>query len=100
MSNAYYVGLIQVRDPAQWEHYVSQVGLTITQYGGRIIFRGAKRQVMAGEDIINTRAHDRVVTLEFADETAAKRWHDSPEYQRLVQIRDLGADVTLILYTS
>ncbi len=100
MSSAYYVGLIRVRDPAQWERYVSQVGFTITQYSGRIIFRGSKQQVMAGEDIIDTGAHDRVVTLEFPDEIAAKRWHDSQEYQRLVPIRDLAADVTLILYTG
>ncbi len=100
MSAAYYVGLIRVRNAEQWERYVSQVGSTISQYGGRIIFRGAKRLVMAGEDMIDTGAHDRVVTLEFADETAAKRWHDSPEYQRLVPIRDSAANVTLILYSG
>jgi uncharacterized protein (DUF1330 family) len=94
LSPAYYVGLIHVRDEAQWQVYVSQVGATICQYGGQVIFRGAKAQTMSG-----ALAEEKIVTLMFADLAAATRWHESPEYQKLIPIRDAGADVTLVLYT-
>lgn len=94
-SFAYYVGLIHVRDEVHWEHYVSQVGETIAQYGGRVIFRGTQKKVMAG-----ALHEEKVVTLQFADVAAALRWHESPEYQRLILIRDAGADVTLVLYSG
>jgi uncharacterized protein (DUF1330 family) len=94
MSPAFYVGLIHVRDEALWQTYVSQVGATISQYGGQVIFRGAKAQVMSG-----TLSHEKIVTLQFADLACAARWHESPEYQKLIPIRDAGADVTLVLYT-
>jgi uncharacterized protein (DUF1330 family) len=93
MSNVYFVGLIKVRDAAIWQTYLAEVGETITQYGGVVLFRGAFEKSLSG----NT-AHEYVVTLQFTNTTDALRWHDSPEYQRLIPIRDAGADVTLTLY--
>ena len=93
MSNAYFVGLIQVRDEVIWQSYLSQVGATIAQYGGVILFRGAFEKLLSG-----SATHEYVVTLQFASLPDAMRWHDSPEYQRLIPIRDAGADVTLTLY--
>ncbi len=95
MDAAFYVGLIHVRDAAVWQEYVSQVGVTISLYGGEVIFRGVREAVMSGE-----MTFEKVVTLRFADVASAKRWHDSPEYQRLISIRDAGADVTLVLYSN
>ncbi len=90
---AYCVGRIRVKDAVLWEQYRGRVGATIVQYGGEILFRGSMRQPLSGEA-----GHDSVVALRFADLDAAKRWHDSPEYQALVPLRDSGADVTLTLY--
>lgn len=100
VSAAYYVGLIRVRDALRWQEYIDLVGATVAQYGGRVLFRGANGQIMAGKQLVGTTPFDRVVTLQFTDEAAARRWHDSPEYQRLVPIRDRGADVVLNLYTG
>ncbi|MEI6737179.1 MAG: DUF1330 domain-containing protein [Pseudomonadota bacterium] len=100
MTAAYYVGLILIRDAEKWQEYMRQVGSTITQYGGVVVFRGVKHQDMAGEGIADAIPHSDVVTLQFADIASARRWHDSPEYQRLIRTRDLGADVTLILYAG
>jgi uncharacterized protein (DUF1330 family) len=90
---AFCVGRIRVKDSAAWESYRSRVGVTIAQYGGEVMFRGALDSVFSGEP-----AHDRVVALRFADIAAAKRWHDSEEYRALIPLRDQGADVELILY--
>jgi len=92
---AYYVGTIRVTDACAWEIYVSQVGATISQYGGRVLFRGTRHDEANaggfGDDW-------RIVTLHFDSREAAKRWHGSPEYQRLVPLRDAGAEVELLLY--
>ncbi len=90
---AFCVGRIRVNDAIAWEVYRSRVGATIAQYGGEVMIRGALDSVFSGNP-----DHDRVVALRFADLAAAKRWHDSAEYQALIPLRDQGADVELILY--
>jgi len=90
---AYCIGRIKVKDIVAWEAYRSQVGATIAQHGGEVMFRGAMAGTFGG-----SADHDKVVALKFADIAAAKRWHDSAEYQALIALRDLGADVSLLLY--
>ena len=92
---AYYVGTIRVTDARAWEDYVSQVGATISQYGGSVIFRGSGAGVAQMSELGSDR---RIVALQFDSLEAAKRWHDSSEYQRLVPLRDAGAVVELLLY--
>jgi uncharacterized protein (DUF1330 family) len=89
------VGHIRVKDADAWEQYRSRVGATIAQYGGRVLFRGQQRRLYSGE-----MAHEKVVALGFEHLDAANRWHDSPEYQALLPIREQAADVTLVLYES
>jgi len=89
----YVIGRIHVRDTTLWQEYVSQVGDTIAKHGGEVQFRGDQLRIFAGTD-----AAERVVVIKFADAGAAERWHDSPDYQRLVAVRDAAADVTLVSY--
>lgn len=93
--SAYYVGTIRVTAPDAWATYVSQVGATIAQYGGQVIFRGTRADSVRAAHVEGDR---RIVTLRFESLEAAQRWHDSPEYQRLVPVRDAGAEVELLLY--
>ncbi len=93
----YYVGTIRVTNLEIWQQYVSQVGATITAYGGEVMFRG---QLASGDVDPDTADRRLIVALRFADEAAARRWHDSADYQRLIPIRDAGADVDLLLYTE
>ena len=90
---AYCVGQIRVKDAKAWEQYRGRVGATIAQYGGEVIFRGVLEQAFSG-----AADHGSVVALRFDSVNAAKRWHDSPEYQALIPLRDEGAEVTLVLY--
>ncbi len=90
---AYCIGRIHIRDVAAWESYRSQVGATIEQYGGEVMFRGGLQRAFSGAS-----DHDSVVALRFENIEAANRWHDSPEYQALIPIRERGAEVSLVLY--
>jgi uncharacterized protein (DUF1330 family) len=92
---AYLVGTIRVTDPALWGQYVARVGATFVPFGGRLLFRGTPAAALSGQ------AHgDRIVVVEFADVASARRWHESPEYQSLIGLRDAGAEVVLTVYEA
>lgn len=90
---AYCIGTISIRSQPEWDAYRERVGATIAQYGGTVVFRGQPAAHFSGDG-----EHDAVVVLQFESLGAARRWHDSPEYQALVPLRDAGARVQLILY--
>ena len=90
---AFIVGTIRVTDPGAWQFYVERVGATFDQHGGSVLLRGEIARTLAGEP-----HGDRVVVAEFADLEALMRWHDSPEYQSLIALRDTGAEVVLTAY--
>jgi len=58
-------------------------------------FRGKNAVSLDGEE-----AHELMVVLRFADLAAAKRWRTSPEYRRIVPIRDEAAEVVLTAYDA
>ena len=87
------VGHIRVKNAEAWAQYQSRVGATIAQYGGELLFRGEQQRLFSG-----AMSHEKVVALQFENIDAANRWHDSPEYQALIPIRERAADVTLVLY--
>lgn len=92
---AFIVGTIKITDTAAWQRYVDQVGATFGPHGGRVLLRGAKVRDLARQ------AHgERVVVAEFADFEALMRWHDSTEYQALVALREVGAEVVLTAYQT
>lgn len=92
---AWLIGHVTVRDAAKWQEYVSQVGATIAAGGGEVVFRGRLQASLAGEA-----PGELTVVIRFADMAALKRWHESPAYQRLVQVREAAADVVLSAYSD
>jgi len=92
---AYLVGTIRVTEPAAWQQYVERVGATFGPHAGRVLLRAAKAAELARS------AHgERIVVAEFPDLDALRRWHESPEYQALVALREAGAEVVLTAYAS
>jgi uncharacterized protein (DUF1330 family) len=92
---AFCIGHITVTDPARWEEYRARVAATVSLYGGEVLLRGDWRACFSGRKL-----GENAVVLRFADALAARAWHDSPEYQALVALRDAGARVTLELYEN
>ena len=84
-----------MKNAEAWEEYRSRVDATIKQYSGELLFRGQQQRLLSGE-----LSHEKVVALRFENIDAASKWHDSPEYQALIPIRDQAADVILVLYES
>jgi len=92
---AYIIGHITIKDAARWAEYRDKVGATITAWGGELVFRGKQLKILNG-----THTHTDTVVARFPDAAALLGWHDSPEYQALIPIRDAGADVTLVSYET
>lgn len=91
----YVIGQITVHDTARWQDYLGRVGDTIAQYGGEVQFRGGLSRTYSGMP-----PGDKVVVIKFVDQQAADCWHDSPEYQALVGLRDAAARVTLVSFSD
>ncbi len=92
---AFVVGRMHVRDPGGWEQYLAQVGATVAAHQGEVVFRGRDAVNLDGGD-----AHELAVLLRFPDVAAAQRWRHSPEYCRIVPLRDAAADVVLTAYSA
>jgi uncharacterized protein (DUF1330 family) len=92
---AYIIGTITVRDPEAWQAYVARVGATFGPFDGRVLFRGKKEAALSG-----TTHGDRVVVAEFPDLDSLRRWHESPQYQALIALRNQGAEVVLTAYAE
>jgi uncharacterized protein (DUF1330 family) len=90
---AYLIGQIRVTDQAAWQRYVERVGATFAPHQGMVLFRGLK-----AEQLSRVAHGERVVVAEFPSMAALRAWHDSPEYQELVALRDAGAEVVLTAY--
>ena len=79
---AHFVAEVEVTNPAGYEPYRALAGASIAQYGGRFVARGGKTELLEGGP-----EPQRVVIIEFADIGAARRWYNSPEYQKALPIR-------------
>jgi uncharacterized protein (DUF1330 family) len=92
---AFLVGQIRVTDPVQWQRYVERVGATFAPHGGEVLFRGLKAAELARS------AHgEKIVVARFESLQALRAWHDSTDYQALVDLREAGAEVVLTAYES
>jgi uncharacterized protein (DUF1330 family) len=79
---AYFVAELETTNAAGIEPYRAAVPATIAQYGGRFLARGGATRLLEGGP-----EPKRIVILEFPDLAAARRWYESPEYQKILSIR-------------
>ena len=79
---AFVIAEIEVTNPSGYEKYRPLAGASVAQYGGRFVVRGGPAERLEGEG-----AAPRLVVIEFPDAEAARRWYNSPEYQKALPIR-------------
>jgi uncharacterized protein (DUF1330 family) len=83
---AYLHADIEITDPVAYETYRQQVPALIAAHGGRYLVRGGAVEVLEGE-----RTPRRQVILEFPDMAHLKAFYGSPEYGRLIEIRQAAS---------
>ncbi len=89
---AYFVVNVRITDQEGYEDYRRHTAATLEPFGGRFIVRGGKSEILEGEWELH-----RFVMIEFPSIEAAKGWYESPEYQRLKEIRQRTAHTDMIL---
>jgi uncharacterized protein (DUF1330 family) len=67
---AYWVARAKINDTVEYKRYADQVPAIIEKFGGRILARGGRFEVLEG--------------------TAATACHESPDYVRAAQFRSNG----------
>ena len=92
---AYLIGHITIKDPIRWKTYVDGVGKSLMPFGAEIDFRGKIARVLSGEH-----SYQNTVVIRFSDQQTLQGWYDSKNYQDLIPIRDMAADVVLISYDT
>ena len=88
----YVLAEIEVTNPEGYKEYTTTVPATIAKYGGRFLVRGGATEVLEGEW-----PQKRRVIIEFASTEAAKRWWDSPDYEKPKAMRRANSKGRLLL---
>ena len=90
---AYVLAEIEITNPEGYREYTTQVPATIEKYGGRFLHRGGAVTVLEGEW-----PQVRRVIIEFPSAEVARRWWDSPEYEKPKAMRRANSKGRLILF--
>ena len=89
---AYVLAEIEVTNPEGYKGYSTMVVPTIEKYGGRFLARGGAVHPLEGEWPTRRR-----VLIEFPTLEAARKWWDSPEYEKPKALRQANSKGRLLL---
>lgn len=89
---AYVIAEVNVTNPEGYKAYSAVVPGTVEKYGGKFLVRGGKAQALEGDW-----PECRRVILEFPTAEAARRWYDSPEYEKPLALRKANSNGRLLL---
>ena len=89
---AYIVSRVNIHDREAMQRYMSEAPATVAAFGGRYLVRGGAVQALEG-----VWEHDRMVVVEFPDQSAALAWYDSDIYRPLRELRQANAEAVILL---
>lgn len=93
MKSAYVIGHITVKNEDKWAEYRNKVPATLEPWGAELVFRGKLCSVLSGNH-----THTDTVVIRFPDLKALTSWYSSPEYQSLIPLRQIAAEIDLLSY--
>jgi uncharacterized protein (DUF1330 family) len=83
---AYWVARSKIYDPVEYKKYTDLVPGIIAKYGGKVLARGGRFQIMEGPD-----KFERFVIIEFPTFEQGVACFQSPEYDAAAAFRRAGA---------
>ena len=83
---AYWVARSRITDPVEYKKYTDRVPAIIAKYGGKVLARGGRFQIMEGPDKFH-----RFVVIEFATLEQGVACFKSKEYDEAAAFRRKGA---------
>lgn len=88
---AYWLARARVDEPEQYARYASQVPALLERFGGKVLARGGRHEMLEGAADFT-----RFVVIEFPSLTAARDCFNSADYQAAAQFRRDGGGVVEI----
>src|SRR6266540_2547729 len=85
---AYWLARAKITDPVEYKKYTDLVPDIVNRFGGRILARGGRYQIMEGPEMFQ-----RFVVIEFATLEQGVACFQSPEYQKASAFRREGGGV-------
>ena len=89
---AYWIARSRITDPATYKKYTDQVPAILSRYGGKVLARGGRHQIMAGPETFQ-----RYVVIEFPTFEQGVACFESPEYQAASVFRKAGGEVETVI---
>jgi uncharacterized protein (DUF1330 family) len=89
---AYLVAQVRIHDPEAYERYREAVPSLVDRFGGRFRARGGELEVLEGEW-----PWPRLVIIEFESREAAHRFYDSPEYRKVLPLRQGASEGNVVV---
>ena len=83
---AYWVARSKINDPVEYKKYTDLVPGIIAKFGGKVLARGGRFQIMEGPDKFH-----RFVVIEFPTFEQGVACFTSPEYDQAAAFRRSGA---------
>jgi uncharacterized protein (DUF1330 family) len=83
---AYWVARSKINDPVEYKKYTDRVPAILAKYGGKVLARGGKFQIMEGPDKFH-----RFVVIEFPTFEQGVACFTSKEYDEAAAFRRSGA---------
>jgi len=83
---AYWVARSRIVDPAEYKKYTDRIPAIFAKYGGRVLARGGRFQIMEGPEKFH-----RFVVVEFDSLEQGVACFQSPEYAEAAAFRRNGA---------
>ena len=83
---AYWVARSKINDPVEYKKYTDLAPAIIAKFGGKVLARGGKFQIMEGPDKFH-----RFVVIEFPTFEQGVACFTSPEYAGAAAFRRAGA---------
>ena len=90
MARTLVVANIRFKDKDRYDRYASAFPAVFENSGGQMLAADDSPQLESGEGS----GVDKIVVMRFDDEQAARGFLGSPDYRRIAEDRDAGADVT------
>ena len=79
---AYWVARSKINDPVEYKKYTDRVPGILAKYGGKVLARGGRFQILEGPEKFG-----RFVVIEFATLEQGVTCFNSPEYQEAAAFR-------------
>ena len=89
---AYWIARAHVSDPATYKKYTDQVPAIVSKYGGKVLARGGRYEIMAGPATF-----ERYVVIEFPTLEQGVACFKSPEYTAASVHRIAGGTVETVV---